>query len=367
MSTLFQNRKDRTLYVHDGAANFIVGYVFQIILQFLFSIVVIATMTAEEKQGFSGTFAYVLILCILNESAFALTPFSYSKVLGQNYYKDMGFKTKLSFTQIIMLIAIAIAVVVAFLPVANWVAQLFIKAGYDVSSITTLTVTNPGQLVLAIIFLAMLPAFCEEVLFRGMIARAFSRKSYVFAIFMGAFMFAIMHGNPVQFVHQFMIGLVCCVVYFATGSIYASIIIHFTNNLISVVGSYVLYLNPVDIPTYVYILMVVFGTLILAALLYFFVVMINKDASIKGGLKSINAVFGKTFRNNRPDLAKEDLNKEIDSKVQESGLEEMKEVYAQEVELRSQDEKLKARRGMIFALVLAIAMFVINTVLGFVG
>ena len=367
MSTLFQNRKDRTLYVHDGAANYIVAYIFQIILQFLFSIIIIATMTLDERASFSTTLTYTLIICVVNEMSILLTPLSYSKVLGQNYYKDMGFKTKLSILDVVMLIGMAILLVVAFSPVASWVAEIFINSGYDASSLTNLVIDSPVSLILSIISLAVIPAVCEEILYRGMVARAFSRKSYVFAIFMGAFMFAIMHGNPIQFVHQFMLGILCCVVYFTTGSIYASMIIHFTNNLIAVVGSYITYLHPFEIPLFANILMIVFGIILLTILLYVFVVYHNKDAKIDGGLKSINAVFKKTFASNRADYATQDKANEIDKQVEETGLEEMKEVYAQEVTLRSQDEKLKGKRSLIFAIILAVIMFVINTVMGYVG
>ena len=67
-------------------------------------------------------------------------------------------------------------------------------------------------------------------------------------------------------------------------------------------------------------------------------------------------------------MQKEDeTQKAIDEKIQESGLEEMKEIYVQEIDNRSQDERLKGRRAMIFALGLAIAMFVINTITGYIN
>ena len=367
MSTLFANRKDRTLYVHDGAANYIVAHIFQIIFQLLFSIIVIATMTQEEKTSFSGTFVYMIIICIVNQISVGFTPLSYSKVLGQNYYKDMGFNKKLSLAQIGLLILIAIALVFAFTPVANWIAQIFIKSGYDTSNLTSLVVTNPVELIVSIFFVALMPACFEEILYRGMIARAFARKNFIFAIFMGAFMFAIMHASPVQFVHQFMLGIVCCIVFFATGSIYASIIAHLTNNLIAVVGSYILYYHPLSIPIWGMILMVVFGILALTILLYVFVVLNNKDASLKNGIQSIDEVFRKCFAANLKTNDDEIKDEAIEQKIEDIGLEEMREVYAQEKELRSQDEKLKAKRGMIFALALAIIMFVVNTITGYMA
>ena len=52
INNLFANRKDRTLYVHDGAGNYLVAFILQVILQLLFSIVLIATMTIEDREAF---------------------------------------------------------------------------------------------------------------------------------------------------------------------------------------------------------------------------------------------------------------------------------------------------------------------------
>ena len=365
--SLFQNRQDRTLYVHDGAANYIVAYVMQILLQFLFTLVILTTMTSEEKNAFQTTMAYTVIITILNELAFGFTPLAYSKVLGQNYYKDIGFKKKISIVQILMLIVIAIALVLAFMPISNIVAELLIKSGFNSNALSSIVISTPGRYILSIFVMCLLPAFAEETIFRGMVARAFSRKNFVFAIFMGGFIFAIMHGNPVQLVHQFAVGVTCCVVYFATGSIYAPIIVHFINNLIAITGNYILYYHPIEVvPAYVFIVMTIVGLILLVVALYFFIVIANKEASLKTGVKKINYIFSKCFDNNK--LQKEDeTQKAIDEKIQESGLEEMKEIYVQEIDNRSQDERLKGRRAMIFALGLAIAMFVINTITGYIN
>ena len=363
---LFQNRRDRTLYVHDGAANYIVAYVFQILLQFLFTLVILATMTSEEKNAFKLTMTYTVIIMILNELSFGLTPLAYSKVLGQNYYKDMGFKKKLSIVQILLLIVAAFALISASMPTSNYIVNLLIKSGFSSTAISSISITSPGSLVLGIFVMCLLPAFAEEIIFRGMVARALTRKNYVFAIFMGGFIFALMHGNPVQLFHQFLVGVVCCVVYFATGSIYAPIIVHFINNIVAIVGNYLLYLHPVEyVPLYVYVLMTIIGLIVLLVALYFIIYSVNKEVSLKTGIKKMNYIFAKCFTNNK--LQEDETQKAIDAKIQESGLEEMKEVYAQEMDARSQDEQLKGRRAMIFALGLAIAMFVINTITGYIN
>ena len=88
----FANRPNRTLYVHDGASNYLVAFILQLILQLIFTIVLMATMTIEERTAFGDSYAYRVIIVIVNEISIALTPLFFSKVLGQIYYLDMGFK-----------------------------------------------------------------------------------------------------------------------------------------------------------------------------------------------------------------------------------------------------------------------------------
>ncbi len=364
MSTLFANRKDRTLYVHDGAGNYLVAFILQVILQLLFTIVLIATMSIEDREAFSVTPLYIYMITILNELSIGLTPLTYSKVLGQNYYKDMGFNKKISVLQGVMIVGIALLVICAFAPLATYVKLFFEKTGYNVANITTLTVKTPGQLVAGIFMLAIVPAVLEEILYRGMVARAFSRKSYVFAIFMGGFLFAIMHGNAIQLVHQFFMGCTCCIVYFATGSIYAPMILHLTNNLFAVVGSYIAYLHPFEISTLGYVLMTVIGIILLIVMLYFFIKVSNKNASLKRGFKAFNATFRECFEKQDVVDAKQ---AEIDAAVKESGLTEINEIYEQTKKNITDDERSKGRKAMFLALVFSIVFFAVNVATGYLN
>ena len=360
--SMFANRKDRTLYVYDGAANFIVAFILQMILQLLFSLIVMSIMTVDERSAFTNTAVYVIILTVINEVGFLITPASYSKVLGQNFYKDMGFNKKINVLQIGLLILIAIATICAFLPIASAVANLFLKAGFK-SNLQTISMQTPSDLVVGVFILSLLPAVTEEILFRGMIARSFTRKNYVFAVFMGGFMFAIMHGTPVQFVHQFFLGIVCCVVYFASGSIYASMVVHFTNNLVSILGTYAMNKTAFVIPLYGQIIMAVVGLVTLPILLYVFILLKNKDAKLSRGFKAFNAVFAECFEkpveNNKQEL--------INAAIKDSGIEEIQEVYEQRKIVISQDEALKSRRAMILAIFFALFVFVVNTITGFLN
>ena len=78
----------------------------------------------------------------------------------------------------------------------------------------------------------------EEWLCRGMVLRGLLTKMKpVWAIVVSALFFALIHGNPWQALNAFLIGLVMGYVYFKTGSLLLTMLIHFVNNGSAVIMS----------------------------------------------------------------------------------------------------------------------------------
>ena len=79
----------------------------------------------------------------------------------------------------------------------------------------------------------------EEWLCRGMVLRGLLTKMKPgWAIVVSALFFAVIHANPWQALNAFMIGLVMGYVYYKTGSLILTMIIHFVNNGTSVILSH---------------------------------------------------------------------------------------------------------------------------------
>jgi membrane protease YdiL (CAAX protease family) len=92
----------------------------------------------------------------------------------------------------------------------------------------------PNHPVLAIISLALFPAFTEEVFFRGIILARFAghypeKKALLFS----ALLFALMHINPWQAVHAFVMGLFVGWIYLRFRSIWLCMFIHCYNNILA--------------------------------------------------------------------------------------------------------------------------------------
>ena len=170
-------------------------------------------------------------------------------------------------------VALAVACVVAFLPLAAGVQWLFGRMGYhDTPSYADYSSTW-GNMLLGLVGLALMPALGEEILCRGMMFGALKQNGTVYGIFLSALLFALWHGSPVQLVHQFLIGVVMALLVHFTRTVWTSIIFHFCNNAIVIIYEFV-YKQAgwtYTIEWWVYLIMFVVGLPLVLALLYVFV------------------------------------------------------------------------------------------------
>ncbi len=349
---------------YDGFAMFIASYILQILLQFAFSMLLVATGVAKE---FTESTVGICLLVSLNESAMLITPFVYSKIKGENLFGSVGWKTKLSVGQIFTLVGIAVATVLAFAPLANWFVRFIIWTGYDTSSLASLEMTSWGNYILGLLFMCVLPAICEEFLYRGMIARALGDKGMVFGVLMTATLFALMHGSPIQLVHQFFLGAVCVVVYYMTRSIWSSVIIHFVNNAIAVTGNFILTKTgkaDMQFPEWASAISMVVGLGILAGLaVLFYKLSVNRE---KVPAKEIVGSVKEHFYTQDEKAVIELERATIQNQLDQCDSQEMREVMMSTI--REDQAKLnkKGRLALIYALILGIGVWVMNTVLNYV-
>lgn len=133
---------------------------------------------------------------------------------------------------------------------------------------------TPVGIILYVVEIAVLPAFFEEWLFRGMMLRHLKTAvGAVGAVCISAFVFGLMHLNPAQSIFAFGFGLFAGYAYLRTGSIWFGVLLHFTNNLISCALQYQRALFPSeknDLLLVSYILIMI-GCAIIFAIIFGFV------------------------------------------------------------------------------------------------
>ena len=85
--------------------------------------------------------------------------------------------------------------------------------------------------------LVLVPAFCEELFFRGFVLSGlYTHYGPRWALFGSALLFAASHFNPWQFIPLFIFGLFLGALVYWTHSIYPALFAHAINNLASVAG-----------------------------------------------------------------------------------------------------------------------------------
>lgn len=104
--------------------------------------------------------------------------------------------------------------------------------------------TDAGSLCLNLLTLALMPAICEEFFFRGCLQTHLTRHSRQpqVAIWLTAFIFSLLHLDPVGFLPRLFLGALLGYVFAASRSLYPGILLHFLNNA-AIVVAYYLYGN----------------------------------------------------------------------------------------------------------------------------
>ena len=122
-------------------------------------------------------------------------------------------------------------------PLTNWIYDLMEKAGLPRPSVDL-----PRQLVPLLLTATFVPAVCEELVFRGVVAQGLVRgmRNNTLAVVVSGALFSLFHANPAQTLHQFAVGCLLSVLLIRGGSLWSCVIVHFVNNLAAVVCEFVL-------------------------------------------------------------------------------------------------------------------------------
>lgn len=106
-----------------------------------------------------------------------------------------------------------------------------------IGTVTAVNVPAPAnvqELWMQIFVIVLLPAVCEELFFRGVVFGMFEPLGIRAAIIISAFYFALFHFDIRNLLGPFFLGLLFAWFCHRTGSIFAGVLAHFTNNLLAV-------------------------------------------------------------------------------------------------------------------------------------
>ena len=87
-----------------------------------------------------------------------------------------------------------------------------------------------GYGIYAVVSVAILPAVTEEFLFRGIVMTEYGRSGVALSVALSAFTFSLIHFELVRLPVYFILGVVLCLVTYATRSLFAAMILHAAYN-----------------------------------------------------------------------------------------------------------------------------------------
>ena len=145
---------------------------------------------------------------------------------NNNFGRLGGFKMALVVSGMTIATAFAAEPISALLPeMPEWIEEL-------------LSGLTGGSVILSFISVSIFAPFFEEWLCRGVVLRGLLTKMRpASAIAVSAVFFAVLHMNPWQAIPAFILGLVFGYVYYKTGSLKLTMLMHFVNNTMALLLS----------------------------------------------------------------------------------------------------------------------------------
>lgn len=130
---------------------------------------------------------------------------------------------------------IALALAFGLLFSLNWVNGRFVELlsllGYTAPESALPSAAGAGFFGVLLV-VAVLPALCEETIFRGIILDGVKDIGTVAACLLGGLLFSIFHQSPTQTIYQFICGAAFTLLAIRADSIWPAILIHFVNNAV---------------------------------------------------------------------------------------------------------------------------------------
>ncbi len=258
-------------------------YVFALILPFVVGLVyAFLALLIAPKFGWTGEnvlenlsthIGYLLPSLLLTQFCFLSIYFAYHGAAKISLSAcKLQFKKTNPLTAFIC-VAVGVICVFGFV----WLFEgclggLYSKLGLN-SSIDV-PISNVGWLFLWLVVLGIVPAICEELIFRGVIFQGLRQKLPAGAsIVLCGLLFALTHQNVTQLLYTFLLGCILSFVMEKTGNLIYPILIHLFNNVSTIVFSFLIAKHQVAFPTmwwgWILAILVAAATFAILWLIYF--------------------------------------------------------------------------------------------------
>lgn len=192
---------------------------------FVPQVLIVLVLVLFGKQVATSTLASALVPQI----SFLLTFVYVSEKRKVNYKKANQINFAISPWVLLVVLLIGVVAMLGFSPLISVFDSVTTSWGYK-SSIADIDVTSFLKFFGAVFYVALLPAVCEELIFRGIVTNGLKKYGTTTAVVISSIFFALMHQNLQQLIYQLFLGAVMAYIVLKTGSIIYTMCLHFFNN-----------------------------------------------------------------------------------------------------------------------------------------
>ena len=185
----------------------------------------------EALAYLSGGKAYLYVSFLISPVIFALGVLTTLKMRKVKFKEVFPVKCHPKYYLIGLMLVFGL--IMSLNQVNEWFLRLINKEEGEAYKQLSDFISNISgwDIPLAFIVLAILPAFFEELTFRGVILNSCEKNmGSIRTVFVVGFCFALFHGAPEQTIYQFIAGCLFAFVAVRSGSILPGIMMHFINN-----------------------------------------------------------------------------------------------------------------------------------------
>ena len=194
----------------------------------MYSIAAILFVFVGSRLG-SLSLPYDLYIILSEVLLIALPPILFARKKNLNIASTFRFK-KPRAIEVLLTLMISPVMIIAG-ACAGLIVLIIIKNTFgSVQLITGVTSVMSGNVLWSLFLIAVIPAVCEEVLFRGLIQRGLERMGAGWSILLSGLLFGLFHFDFQRFAAQTIIGIIAAYLVYRTGSIFNGMLLHFMNN-----------------------------------------------------------------------------------------------------------------------------------------
>ena len=227
--------EEKKLTVKDSSLAFFVGFLLcqlSVVVATCIGLIIakIFKFSTNQFELFLNTgLGYFILTLFLDLTMIAIFLF-FNKNKTNKIFKKITTK------KVLFYILVAVASFATLYPIIICIDSLLIRLNITSNTIPYALTTK--NYFISILSLVILPAICEELLFRGIIFKGLKQHGKIFSVCITAIMFSIFHMSTTQTVYPLLMGLLLSVIMFYEDNIYYCIIVHTVNNFISLTVSY---------------------------------------------------------------------------------------------------------------------------------